>query len=240
MENRKTFTFNGISSADYELYISGDTVYNAPARVYEMVDIPGRSGQLAIYQGRFENISVTYPAFIYADTQTEFAEKMRDLRAWLASPAGYQRLEDTYHPDEYRMAIYQEGLDADPAHYNEAGEFDLVFNCKPQRFLKSGETEITLTNPQTLTNPTPFDALPLITVTGAGSLIINGEEIVIAENSTKYIDSEIMDCYAIVDGEAVSKNDKITLSEFPKLGASTSISWEGLTSVKIKPRWWTI
>ena len=49
-----------------------------------------------------------------------------------------------------------------------------------------------------------------------------------------------MDCYAIVDGEAVSKNDKITLSEFPKLGASTSISWEGLTSVKIKPRWWTI
>lgn len=144
MENRKTFTYNGVNSADYGLYISGDSVYNAPSRVYEMVDIAGRNGQLAIDQGRFENIEVTYPAFIFAETQTEFAQRLRDIRAWLMSPVGYQRLEDTYHPDEFRLGIYKSGLEVEPIFYNKAGRFELIFDCKPQRFLFSGEETFVL------------------------------------------------------------------------------------------------
>lgn len=240
MENTKVFYYDGISSADYGVYISGDSVYNAPARVYEMVDIPGKNGQLAIDQGRFENIEVTYPAFMFTDSQTDFALKMRDLRAWLMSYKGYQRLEDTYHPDEYRLAIFKSGLEAGPTHYNEAGGFELTFDCKPQRFLKSGEEKITVSSGDTLENPTPFESLPLIEVTGQGSLFINDEEIVIADNDTKYIDSELMDVYAIVDDEIVSKNNKVVLGSFPKLGEDTEITWTGLTSVKITPRWWTL
>lgn len=144
MEERKTFTYNGVNSADYGLYISGDYVYNAPSRVYEMVDIAGRNGQLAIDQGRFENIEVTYPAFIFAETQTEFAQRLREIRAWLMSPVGYQRLEDTYHPDEFRLGIYKSGLEAEPIFYNKAGRFELIFDCKPQRFLFSGEETFVL------------------------------------------------------------------------------------------------
>lgn len=240
MENTKVFNFNGESSADYGVYISGDSVYNAPARVYEMVDIPGRNGQLAIDQGHFENIEITYPAFIFTEDQSDFAEKMRDLRAWLMSPKGYQRLEDTYHPDEYRLAIYKSGLEAAPTHYNGAGQFDLVFDCKPQRFLKSGEDEITVSSGDTLENPTPFESLPLIEVTGQGSLFINDDELVISGNDTKYIDSEMMEIYAIEDGEIVSKNDSVALDDFPKLGEETVVTWSGLSSVKITPRWWTI
>ena len=240
MGNLNYIVFGGVDSRDYGIYISGEGVFNAPEKDVESISVPGRNGDLLIDRGRFLNIQVTYPGFNYESDLSTFAARLRAFRSALASQVGYQTLEDSFHPDEFRMATFRSGLDINPVMYNTASRFDIVFDCKPQRFLKSGETEITLTNPQTLTNPTPFEALPLITVTGAGSLIINGEEIVIAENSTKYIDSEIMDCYAIVDGEPVSKNDKITLSEFPKLGASTSISWEGLTSVKIKPRWWTI
>ena len=48
----------------------------------------------------------------------------------------------------------------------QAGEFTVTFNCKPQRWLKSGESTITIYagEPQTttITNPTLFDAHPLI------------------------------------------------------------------------------
>lgn len=244
MENRKTFTYNGVNSADYGLYISGDSVYNAPSRVYEMVDIAGRNGQLAIDQGRFENIEVTYPAFIFAETQTEFAQRLRDIRAWLMSPVGYQRLEDTYHPDEFRMAIYMSGLEADPTHYNEAGEFELTFNCKPQRFLKSGEEEITITSGDELDNPSPFEALPLIEVVGVGSLTVGNITVTITGESTQdiFIDSDIMEAYEDDNGAIISRNDRISLSgmNFPTLGTDTGITYTGLTSVTVTPRWWTI
>lgn len=244
MENTKVFNFNGESSADHGVFISGDSVYNAPARGFEMVDIPGRNGQLAIDRGRFENIEVTYPAFIFADNQADFAAKMRDLRAWLMSPIGYQRLEDTYHPDEYRMAIYKSGLEADPTHYNGAGEFELTFDCKPQRFLTSGEDEITVTSGDTLTNPSPFESLPLIEVTGTGTLTVGDVVITIDGEASQVItlDSDMMEAYAEEGGAIVPKNDLITINgnEFPKLDEETGITYTGLTSVKVTPRWWTI
>lgn len=135
IETRKLY----FDSEDVGVYIAGDGVYNAPERDYEMVTIPGRNGNLAIDHGRYENIEVTYPAFIWANSQEEFREKLIRIRQKLTSKLGYRRLEDTYHPDEYRMAIYKSGLEVDPAHYNRAGEFEITFDCKPQRFLKSGE-----------------------------------------------------------------------------------------------------
>ena len=488
--------FGGVDSRDYGIYISGEGVFNAPERDVEVVNIPGKDGDLLIDRGRFLNIQVTYPGFNFEPGLSTFAERLRAFRAALASQVGYQRLEDSFHPDEFRLASFRSGLDINPVMYNTASTFDIVFDCKPQRFLKSGEEEITIgewgetetasgsittfeaeadtgiksllvdidynadgitdvsitrteknlaiipqsllandrvhngitwhatgksswhvsgsstglsanlgswsgnhrflpkgtytvtvsysgtvsgtaniwgydrantTNrrlvaiarwntPQTFTleedtwyvmyasigsgktvdadvfiqieqgstgtdwessegeyvtkelgqtvyggtldlisgvltstlnadgtqkatpeviqltgeqvqtllgvnniwadsgevsveygddpnilvNPTLFEALPLIEVTGQGSLFVDGEEIVISGNDTKYIDSEIMEVYAIESDEVVSKNDQVVLSEFPKLGKDTRITYSGLSSVKVTPRWWTI
>ena len=62
---RNWLTFNGISSADYGVYISGSGTFNAPARDESSVVVPGRNGELTIDNGRYNNISVEYPAFIY-------------------------------------------------------------------------------------------------------------------------------------------------------------------------------
>ena len=139
----KTLTFDGQSSGDYGVYITGEAVYNAPARDVEMVTIPGRNGQLALDKGRFENIEVSYPAGIFADNEADFAQAVSDFRNFLASRSGYCRLEDDYNPNEYRMAVYKSGLEVDPKLLR-AGEFDIVFNCKPQRWLKDGETAVTI------------------------------------------------------------------------------------------------
>lgn len=227
-------------SEDIGVYISGNGVYNAPERDYEMVSIPGKNGQLAIDHGRYENIEVTYPCFIWADTQQEFREKMRTIRAKLTSKLGYKRLEDTYHPDEYRMAIYKAGIEVDPVYYNRAGEFELTFDCKPQRFLKSGENQVTVANNGAITNPTLFESLPIIETQGAGTLTINNSTITITNTGKTILDSEMMEAYMEENGAIIPKNDSVS-GEFPKLqsGANT-VSRTGITSVKITPRWWTL
>ena len=166
-----TLTYGGVNSADYGIYITGEAVYNAPKRAVTLVEVPGRNGDIEVDEGRFENIEVTYPAGMFGDDNTDFKTRLSNFRNAILSQRGYQRLTDSYHSDEYRLALYVEGLEVSPANQNIAGEFNLVFNCKPQRFLTSGETEVEGLM-MTLTNPTLFDASPLIAVEGAGTIAI--------------------------------------------------------------------
>ena len=172
----KSRIFDGEDSRDYGVYITGQAVYNAPEREVEMISIPGRNGQFALDMGRFENIEVTYPAGIFADTETDFAEAISDFRNYLCSRKGYVRLTDEYNPNEYRMAIYKSGLEVEPAQLR-AGQFEITFDCKPQRFLTSGETEISVSSGDTITNPTLFEASPLLKVKGHGTIGFNGYSI---------------------------------------------------------------
>ena len=172
--------FGGVNSADYGIYISGEGVFNAPKRDVEMISIPGRNGAFALDKGRFENIEVTYPAFNFEpDDYASFAQNLSDFRNAISSLRGYQRLTDTFHPDEYRMATYISGLEVKPIKYNTASEFNIVFDCKPQRWLTSGETAITVSSGDTVTNPTLFESSPLLEVEGYGNININGETITI-------------------------------------------------------------
>jgi len=168
-----SFTFDGNNSLDYGIYITGEAVYNAPERVVEMVSVPGRNGNIAIDQGRFENIEVTYHAGCFADSQADFADKVMRFRNALASRYTYKRLTDEYHSDEYRLGLYKSGLDVEAVRYGTAGQFDITFDCKPQRFLLSGETAVTPSdygNPQTETGE-------IVTIESDGSLGVKSLEV---------------------------------------------------------------
>lgn len=169
--------FGDADSADYGIYISGDGVYNAPERAVEFVDVPGRNGAIALDQGRYNNIEITYPAGTFAKTQEEFRENLSAFRNAILSQKGYQRLEDTYHPEEYRMGVYSSGLEVSPVGYNQAGEFELRFNCKPQRWLTVGEYPIPVESGNVLENPTPFSSGPLLEIDGYGSVWFNGHRV---------------------------------------------------------------
>jgi phage-related protein len=172
----KAMTIDGESSRTYGVYITGQAVYNAPQREVEMISIAGRNGKFALDKGRFENIEVTYPAGIYADTEEDFAEAVSNFRNYLCSRDGYVRIEDEYNPNEYRMGVYKSGLEVTPK-LLKAGEFDITFDCKPQRWLKSGENAITVASGDVVTNPTLFESSPMLEVEGYGTVEFNGYDI---------------------------------------------------------------
>lgn len=136
----KGFTYDGIESLDYDLYITSGSVYDAPERVVDMIKVPGRNGNLAIDRGKFENIDVEYNVYTKDRSQTSFAQNIRDFRNELCSRHEYLRLTDDYNSDEFRLGIYKSGLEFD-ADIDRAGAIKLTFDCKPQRFLTAGETE---------------------------------------------------------------------------------------------------
>ena len=175
----KGLTFDGVNSKNYGVYITGNAVYNAPERDVTMIEIPGRNGAFAKDNGRFSNIEVTYHAGLFGDTESDFADGISAFRNQLCSRVGYCRLTDEYNPDEYRLAVYKSGLDVDVASL-EAGEFDITFECKPQRFLTSGEVATAYASGATITNPTLFASHPILQVKGYGGIEINGGEIIVA------------------------------------------------------------
>lgn len=170
-------TFDGINSLDYGVYITGEAVYNTPERDVESIEIPGRSGDYLQDNGRWKNIEVTYKAGVFGDDQSEFASKIRNFRNALASRIGYKRITDTYNPNEYRLGAFVKPVEVEPKSMNRTGEFDIIFNCKPQRWLTSGEDEVTVETGDVVTNPTPYDASPLLMVEGYGNIGFNGYEI---------------------------------------------------------------
>lgn len=210
----KSFTFDSADSRDYGVYITGAGVYNAPSREVEMISIPGRNGAFALDKGRFENIEVTYPAGIFANSEADFADGIASLRNLLCSKRGYCRLTDDYNPNEYRLAIYKSGLEVEPTLLR-AGEFEITFECMPQRYLVSGETEISVSNNQTITNPTLFDAKPLIKANGYGDITVNGYPVSIQNEVLGYIvlDSGKTNVVSVqFDGSLLNNGDAIYLS----------------------------
>lgn len=239
MTRQGTFTFNGISSRDYSLWLTGAGVYGAPARKYESVSIPGRNGTLTMDGGAFEDIEHTYKDCFIASEDA--ATALQGLRNALMSVNGKARLTDDYNADEFYLARYMRGLDPDVAPLMKGAKFDLVFSRDPRRFLASGENVTTLTESGTITNPTLYPSRPLLRVYGTGNLSVGDVTITInyADSYTD-IDCEIMDAYK----GAVNCNPYIELSgnDFPtlKAGSNGITLGTGITRVIITPRWYRL
>ena len=237
--------YDGVRSCDYGLYISGSGAFNAPERDVEVIEVSGRNGNLILDNGRYKNIAVSYPAYI----SREFSRYAAATRDWLCSRTGYFRLEDTYNPEYFRLARFSGPMDFETRFQNWGAETNLFFDCKPQRYLKSGEIPVAwdLGYPGIL-NPTSFPALPLVKITayGSGSASITfiraetGEywRIDIAEiDEYIVLDSDLQDAYKGTKNE----NSKVLLTEFPVLYPGfTEISISDNISVEITPRWWTL
>lgn len=234
---RHYFTFNGIRSDEYGIYITGGAIYDAPVRSVEEITIPGRDGVLTIDNGRFEPISHVYEAYVH----DSFDSNVQSFRNAIMAQRGHLRLTDTFHTDEFYLAYYEKGLEVDPCQTLRNGAFQVKFTRDPRRFLVSGETTTTLTANGSITNPTLFASKPLIRVTGTGTVGIGSHTVTITlANSYTDIDCEMMDAYK----GTVNCNANIQLSgdEFPMLepGANGITLGSGITKVVITPRWFRL
>ena len=97
---RQYLSFAGKSSKDFLLYLSGPGVYDSPAADVESTSVPGRNGDFITENARtgrrrYQNVDIKYKAFFF----NGLPAKTVAAKAWLLSPIGYQKLQDTYDSD---------------------------------------------------------------------------------------------------------------------------------------------
>lgn len=234
MRKNAVLTFGGIDISDYNCWFSGAKSFDTPQKMASLMSVPGRNGDLYIEDNRFSNIDISFDCYI----QRGFIQKYNALINALHSVNGYGRLETTEEPDVYREAVFMNEIQPDTTQYNEGGTFTLTFNCKPQKWLKSGEKGIAVTDSANINNPTRWGAKPLIAVTGTGSITINDSVLTLANNtSVTYIDCDIQDAY---EGTVNRNGDLTVVNGFPVLSyGSNEIAVDGCTIV-LYPRWWRL
>lgn len=232
--------FAGRSSEDFRVVVEHYPDYPSPERNVEIVAVPGRNGDLHFDGGNFRNYPQRYDVYLSA-MKDGLPTVAANAAAWLFTPVGYQRLEDSYNPDVFRMAYFAGPMDIASV-FNRFGRTTLEFECKPQRWLKSGEETVSITaSGAVVSNPTAFAALPYIKVygSGAGELSV-GQITCTFLDIDEYIelDSDLQNAYKETD----NKNSTVSIPQFPALQpGDNAITWSGgITSIEIVPRWWTI
>lgn len=229
------FVFDGKCSKDFGLYISGGDTFGSAERDVTKISIPGKNGDLIVDNGRFKNKPVVYPAFI----RQRFKAYAKEAREWLGQKSGYRKLQDSYHPEYYRMASFTGPLDFDTRMLNLSGECNISFDCKPQRYLVIGDIPIEVRDAAEVYNPTPFEAYPLIRVYGTSGNIIVGDTIMQISAIDEYVD---IDC-ELQNAYKGTVNCNLNVSNvFPNLTAGvTGVTFEGdISKMELRPRWWTI
>ena len=229
-----SITFHGVSSDSLGLIVERSPDYNIPSRKMSAFEVAGRNGDILYQQDAFQNVNQSYECFIKGGSNLSAA--IQGVIAWLVANKGYQRLEDSYTANQFRLAYCNNAAEVANS-LNKFGKCTIEFSCMPQRFLTSGETEETVSSTKTFTNPTVYDAKPLIYVNSStdGSIDIDGVEIDCLAGEY-YIDCDTQNAYF----GSVNMNSYITAPEFPVLGSSSVVTVTTLTTVKVTPRWWTL
>lgn len=245
--------FNGKSTEELGLISQAIPSYEFPAKNYSFTHIPGRNGDLIIDSKSYNNTERTYYLACVYKPGSNFTINSAKIIEWLMGAKGYCRLEDSYEPDVYRLASYvANGSLIDIM--KTATTLNVTFNCKPQRYLKSGETALDFSDAtMQLNNPTGYEALPILEFkpVSAGDLEIDVDDNTITVhisdnmiNKTVIIDSELQNCFMKVNNEIQTCNSAFELTKFPVLKSGyTTIEFKDstkYTDAKITPRWWKL
>lgn len=237
MSKRNYFVFDGKPSTDFCAFVATSNAWDGAIHDDSSVEIPGRNGALVYSNGRWRNFEMTVTAYIPKGMQTN----VDGLRGYLSSHYGkYYRYEESTKPDEFRLARYT-GPFSLSASDRVGAVFDLAFDCKPQRFLKSGEAPMILTAAGKIYNPTLYPAKPLVRCYGSGGTVtVNGTPVTVTGcNAYADIDCELMEVYE----DTASRNGTTVLvnGEFPRLDpGENAVGFTGWSRMEIIPRWWTI
>lgn len=236
---RGLFVYGGEASSDYGMVIAEAPSFEKATRKNTIYNVPGRNGAIVFQEDAFSDVGRDYRVWIADDAKKDLGEMVNAFTAWLISNKGYQRLEDSFEPDIFRLAYYNGG-DNVSNELMQYGESTISFTCRPERFYKSGEFPISVSNGNQVNNPTRFTAKPLIHIEGSGTVTISIGGNTMSASITDYIniDCDSMNAYRL---SAENMNSYISGS-FPVIlpGINTIGITGTVTTCEITPRFFTI
>jgi phage-related protein len=234
----ETFYIDGVDARSVGIHLQKPIEFSEPVPIVKVTSIPGRNGDLIDETGVFNNRTGT--ANCFALESGEVGRSLSHINNYLFSKFGYRRLETSDDLDHYWLARVKNGARIEQR-LRTVAPFKLSFDCKPQRFLRSGEEKIVLTDSGYLNNFYGQTALPLIALYGNGSGGCSiGQRFVEIKSidGVLKLDSDTQNAY----NESGNKNLNINAPEFPVLenGMNHIYYYGDIERVEIIPRWWEL
>ena len=233
----ETFYLDGIDAQSAGIYLQKSIVFSEAVPNIESKTIPGRNGALIFDTGSYKNRSGSASCFcLQEDVETAISSAGR----FLMSKKGYRRLETSNDPNHYWMALVENSPQIE-MRLRVLAPFEIEFDCKPQRFVKSGENAVVFTSNGSLSNQYVQTALPLITLYGNGTGTLTIGNCIVEVKSLDgvlYLDSDTQNAY----NDNGNQNMNINAPVFPTLpDGDTQIAFSGgIERVEIVPRWWEL
>lgn len=233
----ETFYLDGIDALSAGIKLQAPIEFSEAVPIVEAQTIPGRNGDLVWDTGSYENRSGSASCFCL---QKDVEKAVSSAGRFLMGKKGYRRLETSDDPDHYWMARVENSPQI-AMRLRTLAPFDIGFDCKPQRFLKSGEIPVVFNSGGSLFNQYGQVALPFITIYGQGRGWLAIQDCLVEVKTfdgTLYLDSDTQNAY----NNSGNQNLNIIAPVFPVLGdGEIRIAFSGgIERVEIIPRWWEL
>lgn len=227
------FIFNDVDSTVYNTYIASSNIFDSAQEDIDVVKIPGSNRVVYLSNGNFKPFIVKMKCYIPREMQSNVDE----LKQFLQSQQKICKLVDSLDTSVFRLARFTTGFSLD-ASDKQGAAFSLEFNARAEKFLTSGEEEITFAANGSITNPTLFPSKPLIRVYGNGTISI-GEYSIITNNIEDYVDIDCDSQQAYF--EETNMNLNVQIDQFPMLvSGENTITLDSVSKIDIIPRWWKL
>lgn len=232
---------DGECNEDYGVVLQGSLRFSAPQPKVTTISVPGRNGDLHIYDGSYKNVTARVGAYI-ADSNKQVKSLIPEINRWLCLDRGYVEMSTDDDPDHIYLARVKNGVEIN-ARLRVLAPFEIVFDLKPQKYLASHYwDEVTLENGGTVYNPTQYTAYPrylIRTSGGEGSLTIGDNTVYFVDMPAQfYYDAETQNAYL----NDISYNSITSgINGLPCHAGTQAVAFDGgITSVKMRERYFEI
>lgn len=122
------FEFDGINSKIYKLEVETSNHLSKPKKKIEFVSIPGRTGDLIVDDGSYENLTINLGCFIDASNKDELKHLIDEIDKWLQNKSGYKSL--IFDDGTKFLATLTSGIDTDKL-TSDFADLKISFSCIP-------------------------------------------------------------------------------------------------------------
>jgi len=243
------FTFNGMSSKDFDLLIQNDFEVESGDSDVSYTSIPGRNLDIVNSNNRYKNGSIKYECFIdirnfKKSFYHDLSKLRRDLISWLQVKENfnsYSKLIDNLDEDYFYLARLSKSPTMSYIN-SKCANLTLEFNVGPDKYRLDGLDFNEIESDRSVINFESLRSYPVIKIEGTGAinLTVNG----IIYKLTNVGEVAYIDCekHRIYDDSGLKNNIGVFPNyQFPVLDpGQNEISWDNADAkVSIKFNWRT-
>ena len=231
------FTYKGKTSKEMGLRVLNDLEFVSPVRDVDLIQVPGRDGDLIMDNGRFNSVVRSVPCILEVEN-SDIETRINEINNWLATDVNFHDFEWKDNSEFKYLAKVEDSVVSSRL-LSRLGNTTIDFRLHPIKYLKSSLVPRVVASGEMVVNPFTIPAKPILEIRGVGDITvsINQQELVLRGigNGGCIVDTESQ---TITDLTGTRTLFEFMYSGFPVLAPGNNVITFGtnVESILVTPR----